>query len=40
MSDLGGLQLELEALLGMSIDVLTPGDMIESAEALAHARPV
>jgi uncharacterized protein len=25
--DLGGLQLELEALLGIPVDVLTPGDL-------------
>ena len=25
--DLGGLQVELEELLGVSIDVLTPGDL-------------
>lgn len=25
--DLGGLQMELEALLGIPVDVLTPGDI-------------
>jgi uncharacterized protein len=40
--DLGGLQVELEALLGVSVDVLTPGDLPLKfrAQVLAEARPV
>lgn len=40
--DLGGLQVELEALLGIHVDVLTPGDLPLKfrAKALAEARPV
>ena len=28
--DLGGLQIELETLLGVKVDLLTPGDLPES----------
>ncbi len=40
--DLGGLQLELEELLGIRVDLLTPGDlpMKFRAAVLAEARPV
>lgn len=40
--DLGGLQVELEALLGVSVDVLTPNDLPARfrARVLAEARPV
>jgi predicted nucleotidyltransferase len=40
--DLGGLQVELEALLGVSVDLLTPGDLPLKfrAQVLAEARPV
>lgn len=40
--DLGGLQVELEALLGVPVDLLTPGDLPEKfrARVLAEARPV
>lgn len=40
--DLGGLQCELEALLGHRVDLLTPGDLPEKfrAKVLAEARPV
>ena len=40
--DLGGLQDELEQLLGVRVDVLTPGDLPAKfrAEVLAQARPV
>lgn len=40
--DLGGLQVELEALLGVPVDLLTPGDLPEKFRALvlAEARPV
>jgi predicted nucleotidyltransferase len=40
--DLGGLQVELEELLGVSVDVLTPGDLPRKyrAKILAEARPV
>lgn len=42
MFDLGGLQVELEALLGVRVDVLTPGDLPAKfrAKVLAEARPV
>jgi len=42
MFDLGGLQVELEALLGVRVDVLTPGDLPAKfrARVLAEARPV
>ena len=40
--DLGGLQAELEALLGVPVDVLTPADLPARfrAQVLAEARPV
>lgn len=40
--DLGGLQVELESLLGVPVDVLTPGDLPIKfrAQVLAEARPV
>ncbi len=40
--DLGGLQVELEALLGVPVDLLTPGDLPPKlrARVLAEARPV
>lgn len=40
--DLGGLQIELEELTGVSVDVLTPGDLpITIREhVLASAQPV
>lgn len=40
--DLGGLQAELEEVLGISVDVLTPGDLPPKARerVLAEARPV
>ncbi len=40
--DLGGLQVELERLLGVKVDVLTPSDLPHKfrAEILAQARPV
>lgn len=40
--DLGGLQVELEELLGVSVDLLTPGDLPPKfREAiLAEAKPV
>ena len=40
--DLGGLQVELEALLGVPVDVLTPGDLPAKfrERVLAEARPV
>lgn len=40
--DLGGLQDELEQLLGVRVDLLTPGDLPPKfrAEVLAEARPV
>lgn len=40
--DLGGLQDELEELLGVRVDLLTPGDlpMKFRAAVLAEARPV
>ena len=40
--DLGGLQVTLEALLGVPVDVLTPGDLPPKfrASVLAEARPV
>jgi uncharacterized protein len=39
---LGGLQVEAEALLGVKVDVLTPGDLPEKfrAQVLEDARPV
>lgn len=40
--DLGGLQLELEELLGVPVDLLTPGDLPRKfrEQVLAEARPV
>lgn len=40
--DLGGLQIELEAMLGVPVDLLTPGDLPEKfrAHVLAEAIPV
>ncbi|MDP3669434.1 MAG: nucleotidyltransferase domain-containing protein [Telluria sp.] len=40
--DLGGLQLELEELLGVTVDLLTPGDLPPKFryQVLAEARPV
>lgn len=40
--DLGGLQVELEELLGVTVDLLTPGDLPPKFrdQILAEARPV
>ena len=40
--DLGGLQVELEELLGVSVDLLTPGDLPPRFrdQVLAEAAPV
>lgn len=40
--DLGGLQDELETLLGVKVDVLTPADLPKKfrAKVLVEARPV
>lgn len=40
--DLGGLQIELEDLLGVHVDLLTPGDLPAKFRdrILAEARPV
>lgn len=40
--DLGGLQAELEELLGVRVDVLTPGDLPPKfrQQVLAEAQPV
>ena len=40
--DLGGLQVELEDLLGVHVDLLTPADLPAKvrAKVLAEARPV
>lgn len=40
--DLGGLQDELESLLGLGVDLLTPGDLPVSfrAKVLAEAQPI
>jgi len=40
--DLGGLQTELEALLGVRVDVLTPGDLPPKfrQQVLTEAQPV
>lgn len=42
MFDLGGLQVELETLLGVRVDLLTPGDLPVKfrARVLAEAQPV
>lgn len=40
--DLGGLHVELEELLGVPVDLLTPGDLPEHVlkSVLAEARPL
>ena len=40
--DLGGLQIELEELLGVRVDLLTPGDLPPKFrdQVLTEARPV
>ena len=40
--DLGGLQIELEDLLGVHVDLLTPGDLPAKFrdQVLAEARPI
>lgn len=40
--DLGGLQIELEDLLGVSVDILTPGDLPLKFrdQVLAEALPI
>ena len=40
--DLGGLQAELEELLGVSVDLVTPGDLSPKfrQRVLAEAQPV
>jgi predicted nucleotidyltransferase len=40
--DLGGLQMELEEMLGVAVDLLTPGDLPVRfrAQVLAEATPV
>lgn len=40
--DLGGLQVELESLLGVRVDLLTPADLPPKvrAKVLAEARPI
>lgn len=40
--DLGGLQAELEALLGVRVDVLTPGDLPAKfrQQVLVEAQPI
>lgn len=40
--DLGGLQAELEDLLGIEVDLLTPGDLPQKIrdQVLAEAQPV
>lgn len=40
--DLGALQVELEALLGVKVDLLTPGDLPPAFrdQVLAEARPI
>jgi predicted nucleotidyltransferase len=40
--DLGGLQAELEELLGVSVDIVTPGDLPQKfrQRVLAEALPV
>jgi len=40
--DLGGLQIELETLLGVHVDLLTPGDLPLKfrEQILAEAKPV
>ena len=40
--DLGGLQVELEAMLGVPVDVLTPGDLPIRlrSKIVAEAKPI
>jgi predicted nucleotidyltransferase len=40
--DLGGLQIALEEMLGVGVDLLTPGDLPPAfrAQVLAEARPL
>ncbi|NHB87306.1 nucleotidyltransferase family protein [Photorhabdus tasmaniensis] len=40
--DLGGLQIELESLLGIHVDLLTPADLPPKfrAKVLAEAQPI
>lgn len=40
--DLGGLQVELEDMLGVPVDVVTPGDLPARirAQVIAEARPL
>jgi uncharacterized protein len=40
--DLGGLQIELESMLGIPVDLLTPADLSPKfrAQVLAEAQPV
>lgn len=40
--DLGGLQVELEAILGVKVDLLTPNDLPTRfrAQVIADARPL
>lgn len=40
--DLGGLQIELETLLGVPVDVLTPGDLPKKfrSQVLAEAQSI
>ncbi|RAU19202.1 nucleotidyltransferase [Nitrincola tibetensis] len=40
--DLGGLQVELESLLGIHVDLLTPSDLPVKfrSQVLAEARPI
>ena len=40
--DLGGLQVELESLLGLRVDLLTPGDLPLKfrAQVFAEAQPI
>ncbi len=40
--DLGGLQIELEDLLGIHVDLLTPGDLPPKfrAQVLSQAQPI
>jgi uncharacterized protein len=40
--DLGGLQIELEEILGVPVDLLTPGDLPPKfrSQILAEAKPI
>ena len=42
LSDLGGLQVELESMLGIHVDLLIPADLSPKfrAKVLAEAQPV